>query len=169
MPDSALKDIWIPLMGVFVALAAFWIAWMQTSLTRRHNRLAVRPYLNVTVHFEDSLRVKLTNCGLGPAIVSSLQIFGRTHDNKEIELQSDDANVFFEAIGLNVVGVAWNIPTQKDVIPVGTAIILFEIPITKGELDRLSDSMRAVRVFCNYQSFYLEEVETLSLRLATIL
>ena len=65
--------------GASIALFALLLTFYQSYLTRKHNRLSVKPHLTVFSEFEYSNKiftwnVTLTNCGLGPAIIDSYRV-----------------------------------------------------------------------------------------------
>jgi len=73
--DPNLANAVAAVASCFTALLALivsvWALWLQ----RRHNRLSVRPMPEVTVaDYENSLRVKLRNNGVGPMIVHSMRV-----------------------------------------------------------------------------------------------
>ena len=69
---AQLKD-WSP---IIIALCALSLSIDQGIRNREHDRLTVRPYVHI--NFEDTVESgaiwKLTNSGLGPAIIKSFQI-----------------------------------------------------------------------------------------------
>jgi len=69
-----------------VAICALFITTWQTTVTRRHNRLSVKPHLVTWVndHKDDewfTITVELMNNGLGPALINSFKVF---YEGKEI-------------------------------------------------------------------------------------
>ena len=73
--------------AAIIALCALFVATYQVVATRRHNRLSVRPHIEVTPNRTlDTLgrfAVTLRNNGLGPAIIESYEV---TLDDKPIPL-----------------------------------------------------------------------------------
>src|SRR5688572_25280527 len=64
--------------AVFIALLALTVTIWQAALTRRHNRLSVRPHLRIDWLVSDEgtdekVSVVLSNNGLGPAIIKRFQ------------------------------------------------------------------------------------------------
>jgi hypothetical protein len=68
----------IALVAVIISLGALGVAGWQTQLTRRHNRLSVKPHLRVRRHGGGSqgrYGLSVWNYGIGPAIVKSVEVF----------------------------------------------------------------------------------------------
>ena len=93
-------NLWAPIV---IALCALVVAIDQGEKSRKHNSLSIRPY--IAVEFEYTVNGgagwKLSNYGLGPAILKSFEvdIDGISHSNWESVIQA-----------LGVVGVGENIP-----------------------------------------------------------
>lgn len=62
---------WIAVCATIVAAVSLFVAAQQTSLTRRHNRLSVKPVLSMyRMEFKNKpIEYLLINRGLGPAII----------------------------------------------------------------------------------------------------
>lgn len=61
--------------SALVACLALGLTIWQGSLTRRHNRLSVRPHLVVETSSDDfEYEVRLTNNGLGPAVIKRIDV-----------------------------------------------------------------------------------------------
>lgn len=81
----------ISLSAVFIALSALATSIWQGVISRKHNKLSVRPNLVLDHYEENSLTTSFTlkNNGLGPALISSFQI---TFDQNEILNEQSHAN-----------------------------------------------------------------------------
>ncbi|MEH0739959.1 hypothetical protein H4F05_00435 [Vibrio cholerae] len=64
----------IALSSLVIAALAFVVTIWQSVLAREHNRLSVRPYLEVLgdFSFDSPISVKIVNHGVGPAILKSI-------------------------------------------------------------------------------------------------
>ena len=62
-------------IAIFIATIALMISVWQDCEQRKHNRLSVRPLLSFeTISYNNSQSIKLSNNGLGPALIQSFQI-----------------------------------------------------------------------------------------------
>lgn len=70
-------DAVIALGAAIVALAALFISIYEVHATRRHNRLSVRPVLQlrITLHQGDPSGLSVTNSGLGPAVILGARVW----------------------------------------------------------------------------------------------
>lgn len=67
----------ITAVGVFVAACAFITTIWQAAITRKHNRMSVKPHLTTwttTIHEGRSYAVHLMNNGLGPALITKYEV-----------------------------------------------------------------------------------------------
>ena len=111
----------ISMSAMVVAVASIVISVWQGFENRNHNRLAVRPRLEISYTIQDSsFGFQLKNNGLGPAILTSRSII---IDGNEYEWYSADK--LFEvsdSLGLNVVSLSTL--SCETTIPTGTVINL---------------------------------------------
>ena len=77
---GALASAAAAFLALFVSAVSVCISIWAVRSERRHNELSVRPLAEITVaDYENSLRVKLCNHGIGPMIVTNLTVSdGRT-------------------------------------------------------------------------------------------
>jgi len=77
------SDKIVSISAIIIAVASIVVTTWQGLETRRHNRLSVRPKLEIIFESgKDSFGYKLMNNGLGPAIVTGKKIF---IDGEEIQ------------------------------------------------------------------------------------
>ncbi|MCA3903792.1 hypothetical protein JKP31_21220 [Vibrio vulnificus] len=64
----------IALSSLAIAVLAFFVTVWQSILARKHNRLSVRPFVEVLgdFSFNNPISVKIVNHGVGPAIIKSI-------------------------------------------------------------------------------------------------
>ena len=74
----------VDIVALFIALVALVVAIWQGVVMRRHNRLSVKPHLYFSIHSVsgEPAGLRVTNGGLGPAIIKS---FSLGVDNKWID------------------------------------------------------------------------------------
>lgn len=65
---------WVSISGLVIALCAFFATMYQAFLSRKHNRLSVRPHLNLDADLKNEpigtvYSFRVTNCGIGPALI----------------------------------------------------------------------------------------------------
>lgn len=67
----------IPLVSIVIAGLAFFVSWRVMYLTRKHNKLALKPYLIFRVdtnHLKGKVKLYIANKGLGPCIFDDFEI-----------------------------------------------------------------------------------------------
>lgn len=70
---AALASAAAAILALAVSGLSVWISVCTAQSQQKHNELSVRPLAEVTVaDYEDSLRVKLRNHGIGPMIVTAI-------------------------------------------------------------------------------------------------
>jgi len=83
-------EILIAILGLIIALSASIATIWQGVLTRRHNKLSVKPFLKTEGNYIPGQKVSITlsNTGFGPAIIKSIQILidGQVFDSTENQL-----------------------------------------------------------------------------------
>ena len=71
-------ELIISISAIFIALSSLIVAIWQNILTRKHNKLSVKPLICIDYHFTDDEELNgiyLDNTGLGPAIIKSFRVF----------------------------------------------------------------------------------------------
>ncbi|GGQ13875.1 hypothetical protein [Shewanella litoralis] len=73
MPIWLTAEIIIAISSILIALCALVTTIWQGMITRKHNKLSVRPIISVyvIVSGDNTLGLKIVNQGLGPAIITS--------------------------------------------------------------------------------------------------
>lgn len=96
-------DTWIAFASAVVAGCALFVTVWQTFVTRRHNRLSVRPHLDfgLKTAFGYPIVLNITNKGLGPALITSVSLLhdGKTYEFSKTEVPST-LKTSCEAMGL---------------------------------------------------------------------
>ena len=67
-------DLIVAYSAIFIALASLFVTIWQGIITRKHNRLSVKPLPDIhTQNFENKIAVLLENNGTGPLIIKSFR------------------------------------------------------------------------------------------------
>ncbi len=127
---------------LIVALAAVVVAVWQANLTRQHNRLTVKPFLDVDISVQEAAFLKIKNKGEGAALVTSFEL---KWDNKKF---NDWVELFQAADGLNTVGLSRTFK-EGDVIGAHEELVLCQLPT--GASKRIG-----IIIVINYESIYGE-------------
>ena len=90
----------VSLSAIIIAIASIGVTIWQGIETRKHNRLSVRPGLEITFGLDkDNFGYFLTNNGLGPAIITYKKLFV---DGKEVHYTGFSGyDEFISKLGLN--------------------------------------------------------------------
>jgi hypothetical protein len=135
-------------VALFAMAATFW----QVKLAREHNRLSVRPHLNVlfSAYPDKTIYLSVQNSGLGPAIVRSLHV-----GIDGVEYSSSTASInpalrsIFDAAGQRV---NWTLLGPESPIRVEGTITLFEFI----EADKSTHGFNAALAFARRMSIRIE-------------
>jgi hypothetical protein len=155
----------IALVAVIISLGALGVAGWQTQLTRRHNRLSVKPHLRVRRHGGGSqgrYGLCVWNYGIGPAIVQSVEVFvgnERTNDVNGDGGFNDALRMLdcFELLGETEAII--NALAPDDALLPGQSWWLLYIPATadtKGVRDQFASAIQQIRLRIVYESVYRE-------------
>ena len=165
-------DFWLLIEGlkvevwaVFIAVLALGLTIWQGYLSRKHNRISVRPVLRLVTEYslgndDHKYAISVKNCGLGSAIIKDVQIFikdaevGKAYSdeswNRAIELAKSEHSVFDDFY--------YTIFTKDVTINSGESveILWHESDVEKPIIDKVLEEF----VFkVSYQSFYKEKFE----------
>ncbi len=146
----------------FIALSALFVSVFSLYLTRRHNKLSVRPHIIVrTDHTQYSYKIELRNNGLGPALIK--QVDWHLLSNKIV---SEDPDKFRDKVFEHIPIISDErvlitiIKEDVSLLP-GQNIPLFELDTTDlvvNEINEiLNEFVRHLRFKIKYESFYGEE------------
>ncbi len=107
-----MADLAISISAIVIACAAVGISVWQGWVTRYHNKLSVKPILEISASVTDNsplMGVWVENCGTGPAIIKNMIIY---LDGQPTKVYSTEAaNKVYQDAGINVSGlhVPWNL------------------------------------------------------------
>jgi hypothetical protein len=157
-------EFFLGLAGIIALGAAITTIW-QAVLTRKHNRLSVKPLLRLDRNAIPGERYNITlmNNGFGPAIITSLII---SIDDKAVAFESKvDAENALRKINLGQIKVFTIFPSES--FPPNVVQPLFE---SKDEVKDINEAERILRAFdrisfeISYKSIYNEEFHLLDSR-----
>lgn len=134
---------------LIIALAAVVVAIWQADLTRKHNRLTVKPYLDTDINVKHGAMLTIKNKGEGAALIN---FFGLEWDGRKFENWTD----LFQAVEekfeveekLEVVGLSRTF-REGDVIGAHEELELCELPF--GSPQRVQ-----ITIIIEYESIYGE-------------
>lgn len=153
MTDSDFIAICAGVIALLAMLATFW----QASLAREHSRISVRPHFDwLTDIFNDRpLSLSISNNGLGPGIVESLEIEYRGIRHRIEHGEPKDDYIKF------ITGLPFKMDcttlTPGSPMRVDSQICLFKcFPETPTQFAAAADFLEEVRFTLQYQSLYKE-------------
>lgn len=145
--------------SAFVAVLALGLTIWQGTLTRKHNRLSVRPHLVIeTDSGVHEFEVKLTNNGLGPALIKRINV---VVDGKP---SSQDKESRFESL---LKSLFENIDSEVETTEFGDNYVMAEkesvkiMKITftgnnKPDPSAIKARLNSADLLIEYESFYNE-------------
>ncbi len=90
---------WIAFASAITAIVSLLIGVYQAYLMRRHNRLSVKPHLDLFMDCTESeFRLSVRNDGLGPALIISAKI--KLNDARYDLFKSDEVNRLVEELAI---------------------------------------------------------------------
>jgi len=151
------QEMIVSIASVVIALSASAATIWQAVLTRRHNRLSVRPHLRIDRSEVDveGIKISVLNTGVGPAIVESFQI---KVDNEVIEgnLFSRMQNAWTK-LGLQQYNFEAYFPVAQEAFGVGECQILIVPRLTKPsaqDIERIRSVVPRLTFTIGYTSIY---------------
>ncbi len=148
-------ELSLGIAGIIIALAVAITTIWQGFLTRKHNRLSVKPILRIdrNITLDDNFNIKLLNNGVGPAIIKSVKYFV---DNTEIVGDQISTQVLHK-LGLFDSYEHFEI-SSGETLSSGEQRSLFKL-LKKLEVDALIDIMTTFKrcsIEIKYESIYNE-------------
>lgn len=145
-------------VSITIAICAIAVAVSETYLTRKHNRLSVRPSLHFDImHSKGELRVSIKNKGLGPAIIKSFRVFfnGEELVGSAYEIAneiSDELEIAHFAPKVYIPGSEQNFLPNEELHILRIPDLVSDIE----ELSRVREALVYLNVQVNYLSIYEE-------------
>ncbi len=148
-------------LSVIIAACVLSVTIWQGWQNRKHNRLSVKPFLNVLGCVSRSGNIKdytvtLVNHGVGPAIIKNFELLfeGKSVSNNHSESYKDFLNKKIKPLkGLK--GRSFEHRSEDSVIKVGEEIILWKF---KCERDEDIEDIEKIKIRIKYQSIYQDEI-----------
>lgn len=87
--NGFIESNYIPLISVIIAGFAFFVSWRVLAITKRHNKISIKPYLIFRINTGKSfnrIELYISNKGLGPCIIDKFDI----KYNRQIYTQMSD-------------------------------------------------------------------------------
>lgn len=152
------SDLIVSSCALIVAFLAFLVTVWQSFLSRKHNRLSVKPILEVENHMASNVKtmgLKIENCGVGPAIIKEIEIF---YKNENLGLVSD-GNWVHKISGVPNGTVYVTLKKVDTLIkPGGELWLLKNDEVEKGrEHDEFFSLLEELIVSVKYESIYGEK------------
>lgn len=152
-----------------IALCALVATFWQADLSRRHNRLAVKPHIEIARGFDFNKQeycVNMLNNGLGPALVTKIQLLV---DGKEVNTQNSEAicDVISKVFHLynykqyySIISGSYMMKPEeeKTFLKVELLSSLTEFPVTSS--DEIIEINSRMEVKISYESMYGEKFKT---------
>lgn len=148
--------------AAIIALASLYVAIQQTALTRTHNRLSVRPFLEIyRKQFDNEpIEYSVENRGIGPAIIKSFHVLV---DDKEVA--APDGNSIYAAmdkLSFDRSIVGGHLFGSNEVLKAGQEIVVVRFP-TSGDDQSLHKELLGklprMKFKIRYESIYEEKYE----------
>lgn len=153
---------WIAIFAGIVAIASVIVSIQQSHLTRKHNRLSLKPLLSIyRAEFDNHpLEITLVNKGLGPAILKSFSVWV-----DDVEISKGTINPIYAAlnqVGISISGVGGHLFSKDEVLPPSEKISIFMIPLPENKnstYDERVKAFRRIKFKIKFQSIYDESFE----------
>jgi hypothetical protein len=142
------------IFSALTALVALFMSVIALQIQRHHNVLSVRPIPEVTVaDYEDSLRIKLRNSGVGPMFLKGVRVM---RDEEE----KDSVVAWMPILPEGRMWTHFATDLASRTVPVDGAIPLLDLTKYEGERnfaacrDLVRDALRELTVEVDYSDAY---------------
>jgi len=148
----------IALCSIIIALAALLATIWQGRSTYTHNKLSVKPLLNIEEHGHPNRPIKLELCnkGVGPALIKQYSIIldGKEHEAEEFE----SLEIIIHKIGIDPKTAQWDaaFPGYSVLLP-GESISLLAFRNSHEEevlYDFLLEQLPRINFLIEYECIY---------------
>lgn len=143
--------------AMIVSLCALFTTFWQCILVRIHNRLSVKPYLDIThsTYNDSSTSIKLSNVGLGPSIIDSYEL---SLDGKYVDTDLEGFKFVCNELGVKSMCKERTLD-NTDIIAADNTIYLFQVmtdadKIDDNSMEALLQLKQRVNIKINYSSIY---------------
>lgn len=154
--DAQATNNLIATVGVIISVLAFIVSIRALRAQRRHNELSARPIIDATFGRDDRL-IELTNCGLGPALITSIraQIEDECFDLMQDEGLSRLAQSVAGVLKRETVVTPLRLTTRSPLTPNQSKPLLsLRKPFLEKELDDIRLRLTSVSLTVEYDCIY---------------
>lgn len=155
-------EVQIAIYAALVSLFSLVIAFWQGLVTKRHNRISLRPYITFWKGYvEDDFVITLSNVGAGPAIISDISVYV---DNLELELGFKEAMLeVLDTLEILVFSTQINVFDKGFAIKEGASIELlvvkqaraYDLSLDEDDfIESVENQLTALEIDVSYMSLY---------------
>lgn len=162
---SVVISVFALVISVITVLISIMFTTQQTNLFKEHNRKTVKPILSIEKNLYDyELALKLTNNGIGPAIIKSILI---VLNQKEFEFTNmnvvTEFNNHIKKNHHRHINISYQVLFPGSSIKEGTTRILIYLKVEqlRNETERIFYTQKFKNMTCKvfYESIYEEPFE----------
>lgn len=147
---------YIALFALIVSVCAVTLTFYEGYQSRAHQRLSVKPKLNIDVHTygeKGEFAIEVENKGLGPAFVTKFNVF---IDDERInstphKLWKD----CLKLLGIPDFQYEMYIPTTRSMLSPGSSHFLWRLYIDPKKIN-VEEMMARIKITIDYESIYRE-------------
>ena len=151
---------WDQIIGistVIIAVTAVIFTYIQIKMSKEHNRLSIKPHLNITLEavHNRNFCLRLTNHGIGPAIIKKYT--SPLIKEKRNITSREDLVLILEKINLDKEWINGYSLSEEQGISAGDSILLFNFPLElhTGERKRqFEEGIVKLQFQIEYESIY---------------
>lgn len=151
-------ETYISITATAISLSAFGVAVWQGYLTRKHNRLSVKPMLHFNTGIVgDDYVIELRNTGVGPAILKDCKI--TFNGNKIGDNPHHIIKNLFNKLGIEHLSGGAYIPGENESMAPGDKHNIFKIynlKYNEETKDRIINDILWLQIAIKYESIYSE-------------
>lgn len=148
--------------AALIALFAFLVAIWQAYISRKHNRLSVKPKLDLYTLCIDSepIKIQLMNYGLGPAVISDItyEIGGKKYRSDKTETLMEFTDIFKKPIDVGV--ITYYTIHDQTIINANNSVdlLIFENSHTnKQYISDICNKLNDLTIYASYSCMYGDE------------
>jgi len=164
--NSVPYEFIISVSAIFIALLALSVTIWQGILIRKHNRLSVKPILNIDYNFSahiGDIGIYLINKGIGPAVIIDYKVFV-----DDILLECDYTEIWHKAAPLLRINEPWvtsHFLEPGEGINAGDKLgilIIKKESMDPAKLLKFISSVKRLMIKIEYESIYHEKNNVMS-------
>ncbi|MCA9741324.1 MAG: hypothetical protein H6695_08455 [Deferribacteres bacterium] len=152
---------------VSIALLALFVSIWQGALARKHNRLSVKPFLQVETSIVEPFGVWVHNKGVGPAIIATAQVYkngkriGNSSDSDSADISKRES--ILAEFGLNKEWINFGFWDAKALalgaVSAGESVQILGLTskLNKENQQKFIQSLQSFGLKIEYKSVYAEK------------